>query len=288
MKMTVLPRPLAGLSEIADPFPVVLCDVWGVVHDGQAPLETGVEALIAYRNTGGVVMLISNAPRPGWAVRDEMAMMGVDLTCHDGLITSGDVARSVLEENLGARVFHLGPERDLPIYQDLEIELSELDSADVVSCTGLFREDTEQPGDYDPMLVEMVERGLTMICANPDIVVESGDRLVPCAGALAARYADIGGEAVIVGKPNRPIYEGAMEQIETLLGRAPNPDDVLAIGDGVRTDIIGANRFGLEALFIASGVHASEYGDDVDPVSVGTFLEQNGAAASYFMPRLVW
>ncbi len=121
------PRRLAGLSEIASSFPAVLCDVWGVVHDGVAPLQSGIDALIAFRRQGGVAMLISNAPRPAWAVWEQMDRIGVDRACAAGLITSGDVTRAALSEKAGARVFHLGPDRDLPIYRDLAIELSDLD-----------------------------------------------------------------------------------------------------------------------------------------------------------------
>ena len=290
MSTQVLPRPVRSLSEICTRFPAVLCDVWGVVHNGVSPLQSGVDALMRYRNNGGVVMLISNAPRPSWAVREQMAEIGVNLDCCDGLITSGDITRSVLEEQAGIRVFHLGPDRDHSIYQDLAVELSDLDSADIVCCSGLFDELTEQPEQYDPMLAQMKERGLSMICANPDIVVESGNRLLPCAGALAARYAEIGGEAVIVGKPSPPIYRQAIAEIRALLADQPLTSEVLAIGDGATTDILGANRAGLETLFIASGIHSAEFGggEENDPGAVSAFLEGANAVADFVMPRLRW
>ena len=138
MKTRVTPREIDGLSEVSARFPAVLCDVWGVVHDGVLPLQSGVDALVAYRNNGGVVMLISNAPRPSWSVREQMVEIGVNVSCFDGLITSGDVTRSYLQEQKGARVFHLGPDRDYSIYEGLSVETSGLDSADVVCCSGLF------------------------------------------------------------------------------------------------------------------------------------------------------
>jgi HAD superfamily hydrolase (TIGR01459 family) len=286
-----LPRRVAGLSELADAFPVVLCDVWGVVHDGLAPLQSGIDALIAYRRGGGIVMLISNAPRPAWSVWEQMDKIGVDRACADGLITSGDVTRATLGEHEGARIFHLGPERDFPIYQGLAIELCDLDSATLVSCTGLFDDQTETPEDYDAMFEEMARRHLPMICANPDIVVESGDRLVPCAGAMAARYAELGGAAVIIGKPHPPIYAEARKEIDALAGKTIAPEQVLAIGDGASTDMVGANRVGFETMFIASGIHAAEFGagsDDGEAERVGAFLMRSGTRASYFMPRLSW
>ena len=290
MKTRVSPREIDGLSEIGARFPAVLCDVWGVVHDGVSPLQSGVDALVAYRNNGGVVMLISNAPRPSWSVREQMAEIGVNLACFDGLITSGDVTRSYLQKQKGVRVFHLGPDRDYSIYEGLSVETSGLDSADVVCCSGLFDETTEQPEQYDPMLAQMRERDLLMVCANPDIVVESGDRLIPCAGALAARYEAIGGSTLIVGKPNAPIYDLAMAEIGLLLANQPAEGRVLAIGDGAKTDIVGANRAGLDALFIASGIHAAEYGDGgrTEIADVAEFMDRNEAIAKYFMPRLRW
>jgi len=290
MKITVPPREISGLSEIGALFPAILCDVWGVVHDGVSPLQSGVEALMAYRNNGGAVMLISNAPRPSWSVREQMAGIGVDLACFDRLITSGDVTRSFLEEQKNVRVFHLGPARDHTIYQDLAVEISDLDSADVVCCSGLFNEMTEQPEQYDPLLAQMMELGLPMVCANPDIVVESGDRLIPCAGALAARYVAIGGSAVIAGKPNAPIYDRAMLEIGALLAGQYTTGRVLAIGDGVKTDVLGANRAGLDVLFIAAGIHAAEYGDgnQIEAGDVAAFMERHEAVADYFMPRLSW
>lgn len=290
MKTRVTPREIDGLSEVSARFPAVLCDVWGVVHDGVLPLQSGVDALVAYRNNGGVVMLISNAPRPSWSVREQMVEIGVNVSCFDGLITSGDVTRSYLQEQKGARVFHLGPDRDYSIYEGLSVETSGLDSADVVCCSGLFDETTEQPEQYDPMLAQMKELDLLMVCANPDIVVESGDRLIPCAGALAARYEAIGGSAMIVGKPNAPIYDRALAEIRSLLADQAAAGRVLAIGDGAKTDIVGANRAGLDTLFIASGIHAAEYGDDgrTKAADVAAFMDRNKAVADYFMSRLSW
>lgn len=290
MKTALLPRAITGLSEICTAYPAVLCDVWGVVHDGKSPLPSGIDALIAYRQTGGVAMLISNAPRPTWAVWEQMDGIGVDRECGDGLITSGDVAVTVLAQHPGARVFHLGPERDHALYRDVEIELSNLAEADLVSCTGLFDENTETPEDYDGTLAEMAARGLTMICVNPDLVVESGDRLVPCAGALAARYKAIGGDAVIVGKPHAPIYREALDRIGALLGAGTaSPSDVLAIGDGIPTDIRGANDAGLDSVFVASGIHASDHGGKSPaPEDVGRLLADHGVSADYFIPRLSW
>lgn len=289
MVSAAAPRRITGLSEIATPFRAVLCDVWGVVHNGVEPYPEAVDALIRYRQTGGIVMLISNAPRPRPALEEQLRQFGVDKECWDGLITSGDVAKAVLSEHVGARVYHLGPDWDHYIYEDLDVELCDLDSADIVSCVGFVDDRTETVDDYEDLLREMEERGLPMLCANPDLVVERGDQLVPCAGAIAARYLEIGGEAMIVGKPHPPIYERALADIGALAGAPIAPEEILAIGDGAGTDIFGANQAGLPALFVASGIHAGEYDSNGGAeAAIGQLLENHDAHAAAFLPRLRW
>jgi HAD superfamily hydrolase (TIGR01459 family) len=289
MHVSASPQRLAGLSDIASSFRAVLCDVWGVVHDGLMPIAPAVGALTAFRRSGGVVILITNAPRPRWSVIEQLQEIGVAMDCFDDVISSGDVARAVLGEHDGARIFHLGPARDHPIYDGLPITLSDLATADLVSCTGLFDDETETAEDYDPMLTEMAARTLSMICSNPDLVVERGNRLVPCAGALAARYRQLGGDAVVVGKPYAPIYQQALARIAALAGEPIEPGNVLAIGDGAATDVVGANQAGLPCLFVSSGINAigpkreSPNGD-----GVAALLEQHGAEAAYHMARLSW
>ena len=290
MISTASPRRISGLSEIALPFRAILSDVWGVVHNGLGPFHDAVEALTNYRQSGGIVLLISNAPRPDWSVEEQLDAIGVDRACYDGLITSGDVARAKLSERPGTRLYHLGPDRDLLIYQGLNVELCDLDSAEIVSCIGLVDDESETAGDYDPLLAEMARRHLGMICANPDLVVERGDRLLPCAGALAARYQTLGGEVTIIGKPHPPIYEQALAAIGELAGEQISADQVLAVGDGAGTDITGANRAGITALFIASGIHAGEYEVGVagEFDAVARLLRSHAAEASSFMSRLSW
>lgn len=281
------PREIAGLSELAGSYRVLLCDVWGVLHNGERAHADAVEALIAFRRAGGIVLLISNAPRPGAAVDDQLVKFGVDLECRDGIITSGDAAHAYVAERPGAKIYHLGPAWDHFIYEDLPVRLVGLDEADYVGCVGLVDDRTETVADYEPLLQAMAERDLTMLCANPDLVVERGSQIVPCAGALAARYEELGGKAVIVGKPHRPIYQQAMARIAELAGRSVEPDEVLAIGDGIGTDLIGANSFGLDVLFVATGIHAGDH-QSGEAEAVGRLLASKGASATAFTHRLRW
>jgi HAD superfamily hydrolase (TIGR01459 family) len=241
-------RRVAGLSELTDTYDSVICDVWGVVHNGVAAFAPAVEALRRFRQGGGPVVLVTNAPRPWAPIRDQLQGLGVPDDAYDAIVTSGDVTRAVIAERPGAKVFHLGTDRDLSFYEGLDAVLVPEAEADLVSCTGLFDDEAETPDDYRPMLQRFAERRLTMVCANPDLVVERGHRLVPCAGALARLYGEIGGKAILVGKPHRPIYEAARARLAELGG-----ERTLAIGDGLPTDIRGAVDNGFDALFVTAG-----------------------------------
>jgi HAD superfamily hydrolase (TIGR01459 family) len=284
------PARIAGLSEIAGDFPFILCDVWGVVHNGVHGYRAAVEALSRYRGEGGRVLLITNAPRPKHTVVSQLDRLGVDRDAYDDIITSGDVARGFLAERPEAKIFHLGPERDLPIYEGLPIALVEESDANLVSCTGLFDDTRETPDDYDDCLARFVGRGLPMLCANPDKVVERGDALVWCAGALADRYAALGGETIIVGKPFAPIYEAALCRLGEVAGGEVAKTSVLAIGDGIATDLRGAVDQSIDVLFVTDGIHAAEFGprDAPDEASVHRFLADAGLSARNFIARLKW
>jgi len=239
--MTSTPAPiptLQGLAEVADRYDLILCDVWGVLHDGQTAHGAAGEALIRFRDLPGArprrVVLVSNAPRPGDGVGRILDRFGVPREAYDAILTSGDLTHDLIAARPGARIRHLGPERDLGIFQGLDLSLVPETEADLVVCTGLFDDRSETPDDYRPELERLAARGLTMICANPDLVVESGNRLIPCAGLLAAAYAEIGGPVVYAGKPHRPVYEAALAKGAALTGAAVDPARVLAIGDAIR------------------------------------------------------
>jgi HAD superfamily hydrolase (TIGR01459 family) len=263
--MIVSPPFTRHFSELAAQYDVVLCDVWGVVHNGAAATIESCDALIRYRQGGGLVVLITNAPRPGEVVWKFLDRLAVPREVCDAIVSSGDVTRTLIAARGGQKVFHIGPERDLPIFDGLEVTPVPLDLADFTVCSGLFDDTTETPQDYEDLIAKMRERSLPMVCANPDVVVERGDQLVYCAGAIADLYSLGGGEVLYAGKPYRPIYEHALTTAQFLLGHAPDHQRVLAIGDSVRTDLKGAAAFGIDCLFVTAGIHAEELGGRENP-----------------------
>lgn len=285
--MADAPRKPATLDEIAAPYAVLLSDVWGVLHNGVAAFPDACAALARARQAGKKVILVTNAPRPGAVVEQHLARLGVPRESWDRIVSSGDVTRHLIAEG-PRRVFHIGDEVDLSIYEGLDVELVEEFEASAVVCTGLFDDEVEQPEDYAEMLMRMRARDLPFICANPDIVVERGDRLVWCAGALARDYAHLGGRTLIAGKPHKPIYDEAMSVAAGMLGREVAPGEVLAIGDGMLTDVKGAVGAGLDVLFITAGIHAAEYGDPTnpDPVRLVDFFRRQNYVPPAIMPRL--
>lgn len=243
---------------LADAYPIWLCDVWGVIHDGENKSPAAVDALQRFRQQGGFVVLITNAPRPAASVATQLEQFSVPRDAYDVIVTSGDVTRALLDRSGLERVFHLGPERDQPFFAGLPLERVSLSEAQAVVCTGLYEDDTETPDDYHAQLTDLYSHGLAFYCANPDLMVQRGDRLVYCAGALAEIYHGLGGEVIIAGKPHAPIYDAVYDAVEKHRGTRPSRRDVLAIGDGIKTDMTGAANQGLDAVFIAGGIHAGE------------------------------
>jgi HAD superfamily hydrolase (TIGR01459 family) len=267
--MTTL-RFVERLSELVDGVDVVLSDIWGVVHNGLKAFPEACEALHTYRRRGGTVILITNAPRPADSVQRQLRKLGVADDTYDAIVSSGDLTRHYVADHPGRKVFWLGPERDSSIHRGLDLVLGPLEEADYIVCTGLFDDETETAEDYRGMMLKARERQLALICANPDIVVERGDRLVYCAGAIAELYRELGGEVIFYGKPHRPIYERAIELASERQGHAVELSGVLAIGDSVRTDLAGAHGFGIDCLFVTRGIHAEDFEgiDQLDPASV--------------------
>ncbi|WP_375458375.1 TIGR01459 family HAD-type hydrolase [uncultured Enterovirga sp.] len=280
-----------GLVEIASGYDLLLCDVWGVLHDGVKAFPAASQALGRYRAGGGKVVLVSNAPRPGEDVIGHLTQLGVARDAFDAIRTSGDLTRDAVAES-GARPFHhVGPERDLGLFRGLSARPAGLDKAEYVVCTGLFADETETVADYADRLREMKARNLPMICANPDLVVERGDRLILCAGALAAAYEEIGGRTVTYGKPHPPVYASALAVGAGLLGRQPDLRRVLAVGDAVRTDIAGGNAAGLDTLLVARGIHAAELGladGLIDREVAAAWIGQQAVAPTFATHELVW
>jgi HAD superfamily hydrolase (TIGR01459 family) len=270
-------------------YDLLLCDVWGVIHNGVESFPAACEALKRARENGKTVLLISNSPRPAEGVVPQLDGLHVPRESYDGMVTAGDVTRAVIMERPGQSIFHLGPPRDLPIYEGLDVRLLDADRADYVVCSGLFDDTSETPEDYRAMLERMKARGLFMLCANPDVVVERGNELVYCAGALADLYQSMDGDVLYAGKPYLPIYQRTLAQAQTLRGGEVPLHRVLAIGDSVRTDLTGAASLGVDFLFLTAGIHAGEIGGnaDPDPKTLKLFFEENRMPKAV-MHRLVW
>ena len=259
------------LRDVTAGVDVLLSDIWGVVHNGLEAFPEACEALHNHRRRGGTVILITNAPRPADSVQRQLRKLHVADETYDAIVSSGDLTRHYVADHPGRKMFWLGPERDSSIYRGLNAVLSPLEEADYLVCTGLLDDETETAEDYRPMMLQARERNLPFICANPDIVVERGDRLIYCAGAIAELYRELGGKVIFYGKPHRPIYERAMElAAEQRRGAAVSRERVLAIGDSVRTDLAGAHGFGIDCLFVTRGIHSEEFEgiDQLDPASV--------------------
>jgi HAD superfamily hydrolase (TIGR01459 family) len=258
------------LRDLVGGVEVLLSDIWGVVHNGLVAFPEACEALQTFRAQGGTVILITNAPRPADSVQRQLRKLNVADDTYDAIVSSGDLTRHFVAGHPGQKMFWIGPERDNSIHRGLDPALALLDEADYIVCTGLFDDETESAENYRAMMQQARARKLPLVCANPDIVVERGDRLIYCAGAIAELYLELGGEVIFYGKPHRPIYERAVALAAERRGNAVPLERVLAIGDSVRTDLTGAHGFGIDCLFVTRGIHSGEFEgiDQLDPASV--------------------
>ncbi|MBS0470524.1 MAG: TIGR01459 family HAD-type hydrolase [Proteobacteria bacterium] len=278
--MTLL---LERFGDFAAAYETLICDVWGVIHNGATAHPAACAALKTFRDRGGRVVLLSNAPRPPSDLEPQFERIGVPLDCYDTIVTSGGAAREDLARRAGPgglRMLHLGPERDRNLYLGLNITLSDVADAQIILCTGPYDDETETPDDYKDRLAAYHARKLTMLCANPDRVVQRGGKLVYCAGSLAEAYEKIGGKVIYYGKPHLPIYA----HVRAVAGGAPK---ALAIGDGLATDIRGANAAGIDALFIADGIHGEDVSEFTE-AQIGKLFAGAGVHAKAAMRALVW
>lgn len=277
---------ITTLGEITAQFDVVLSDVWGVLHNGVSVFPDAAIALEDARKAGKTVVLITNSPRPAPGVVAQLRALGIPDSAYDRIVTSGDVTRGLIAEG-PKKVFLLGPERDLPLLDGLAVEIVPEAEAESVVCTGFFDDETETPEDYADMLKGFLARSVPMICANPDLVVERGERIIPCAGAMAAYYEQLGGEVRIAGKPHTPIYQACLAAAQEVRGPFAQ-ERILAIGDGMPTDVKGALSNGLQLLYISGGIHAAEYtlNGQTDEALLNAYLKGQGAAPGWWMPRL--
>ena len=275
-----------GLGELAGQYDALLCDAWGVIHNGVELFAGAGDAMVRFREAGGTIVILTNAPRPSVVIPAQLDRLGLPRDAYDAVVTSGDSTRSEIERYLPASAFRIGPGKDDPLFDGLPIEFAPLEEAGFIICTGLENDQREKPDDYREVLMAAQARGLPMICANPDIVVNWGGRLIWCAGALAEIYEEIGGKVTYGGKPHAPIYRLAMSAIEKARGAALDKSRVLAIGDGVKTDIGGANAAGVDALYVSGSGGIHEGGNDLNSVCLR--LEEGGVSALGVMEALKW
>ena len=278
------PETITGIREIAERYDAMLCDAWGVIHNGVRLFRGVSEALTRFRAERGPVVIITNAPRPSTIIPGQLDALGLPRGAWDAIITSGDATRHEISRLLPAPAYRIGPDRDDALFGGMDIDFAPLERAQFIICTGLNDEYRETPDVYRSVLRDGADRGLVMICANPDVVVNWGGRLLWCAGALAEIYKEYGGKVVYGGKPHRPIYDLSLAAIEKARGDRPPAGRVLAIGDGLKTDILGANAIGADALFISGkgGVN------DIDMDDAAEQLSKAGVRAVAVAEALRW
>ncbi len=273
---------LSGLGQIADNYQAALVDIWGVVHNGRLAFANAVMALERFREQSGPVVLISNSPRPSGAIPAQFAQLGVPDTIYDAIVTSGDATIFELAKRAPGPAYKLGPKKDDRIYENLDMVFADIEQAKFISCTGLFDDGSETPNDYKDLLGRALERDLEMVCANPDIKVKVGNKMIYCGGALAQVYEKMGGNVIYAGKPHQAIYDLADKYLMELLGYQPEKDKILAIGDNILTDLLGAQNQGMDALFIADGLDAG------NAQAVSELLQKHGIYSKYMLSSLRW
>ena len=294
-----MPRLVRGLAELADAFDLLLCDVWGVLHDGLAAYPAAVEALRRFRAQGGRVVLVTNSPSPSRIVSAQLVTIGVPRDAYDSIVSSGDVTAALLLARENAILFPLGAFVGTDLHDEIcrlrgsPPPLGPIETADLVLCTVYVDPERESLADYDLALQRCLERRLDLVCANPDIVVQHGDKLYYCAGALAERYAAAGGTVLMAGKPFPPIYEVALDLARKPVGDAIDRSRVLVVGDAIRTDIKGAKTQGFASLFVTSGIHRDELhgqakNGELDAAAYRQFLDAADFEPTVAIPELVW
>jgi HAD superfamily hydrolase (TIGR01459 family) len=248
------------MQKLSALYPVWFVDIWGVVHNGERPFQKTVDVLAQHRSMGGTVILVSNSPRSENGVTKQLNEVGVRADAYDAAITSGDVTQSLMRAEPSGKLFHLGPARDMSLFEGVAVERVPQEQAGAIICTGLYHDDRETPDDYVELLAQLKALNLPMICANPDKVARKGSNLMYCAGALAEAYQNIGGTVSMAGKPYAPIYERALQKASEVRGTTVKKSHVLAIGDGPETDILGAANQGFPIIYVSGGVrdHAED------------------------------
>lgn len=281
-------RIIDGLSAIAGEYDALLCDAWGVIHNGRELYPGAKEALLKFRAERGPVVILTNAPRPSSVIPAQLDHLGLPREAYDRVVTSGDATSQIVSEMQNKRFFRIGPSKDDGIFAALEMDLTSLDEAEAIFCSGPNDDQNETPEDYRSLLEPAAARGLPMVCANPDIVVKFGDKIIYCAGAIGELYETMGGKVLLGGKPHAPIYELAVEYLRTLKGGEPGR--LLAIGDGIDTDIRGANNQGIDVVFVAEGIfsEAARVDGMLSGAALSGELGKRNVHAEYAMDTFAW
>lgn len=281
------------IDTISADYDAIFCDLWGCLHNGQRAYEAAVSALRGFRGKGGAVVLVTNSPRPSHRLLEQLERVGVPEDCYDLIVSSGDAAQiGLISGAFGKDVYHIGPDRDLVFFADIDgkpfdINRVPLEAAEGIICTGLFDDQTETPDDYRHTILTGVNRGLKMLCANPDVIVDLGDKRIYCGGAIAEAYRAAGGEVHYYGKPHPPIYATARQKLTDLLGREIDVARILAVGDGIATDVAGAINENIDCVFITGGLAAEDTGTSPaqgpDPARLESFLARHQMSPRYSM-----
>ncbi len=287
------PELLSGLSAVADNYDALLCDIWGVIHNGRQHFPPAYEALKRFKAERGPVILISNSPRPRDNLIGQLESLGIFEDGFSAVVSSGDATREYLRRFApSGKAWRIGDPREQALYDGIDIDLSGApEDAAFISCSSPFNDETDTLDMYQQVFETAVRRKLVMICANPDKVVQRGDKIIMCAGSLADLYASLGGEVIMAGKPYAPIYEMCYAALDSLTGKPHDKSRILAIGDGLPTDVLGANGQGLDLLFIAAGIHAVEATDStgkLDPLLLKKLLDVQTAEAKFVAEGLRW
>ncbi len=279
------------LSDLLAPYDALICDVWGVLHNGVAAYPEAPEALRKARKAGKIVVLLTNAPRPSGPIRAQLAQLGIDESAYDAILSSGGVMRDLIAQEGDKPFYFLGPQRDQTLFAGLAARPVPFEAAAYILCTGLFDDTLENAQTYRPMLAQALARTLPLFCANPDLVVERGGHLIPCAGAIADLYEKMGGVVHWVGKPHPLVYAHAQAEIEHIAGCKVPKARVLAIGDAFRTDILGGMQAGYDVLATLGGIHAEALYPDGKTLDEPAFLAlcaHYGVTPRWRMQALVW
>lgn len=287
------PELLSGLSAVADQYDAVFCDIWGVIHNGRQHFPPAYEALRRFKAERGPVILISNSPRPRDSLVAQLASLGIMEDGFSAVISSGDATREYLRKFAPTgSAWRIGDPREQSLYDGIDIDLAGTpETAAFISCTSPFDDENDTLDQYQHAFTLAAKRKLVMICANPDKVVQRGDKIIMCAGSLADLYESLGGQVVMAGKPYAPIYDMCYNELDRQTRKAHDKSRILAIGDGLPTDVLGANGQGLDLLFIAAGIHALEATDDtgkLDPLLLKKLLDIQTAEAKFVAESLRW